>query len=333
MGRMPFGVFLTILGGSMNGSFAVPMRRMRGWAWEHQWFTWAWSGLIVVPVAAGLITIPDLWGVWAATSTGTLALVALFGFLWGISGLLFGIGIERLGLALGYGIIIGISSALGAIGPLIAKHPEQLLTPTGIQTVVGVLVVVAGVVGCTVAGRIREGAREGSGSLAAGLMICLASGIGAPMMNFGLVYGSEIADNALRAGAGENNLVNAIWPVELAAGFVANAGYCGYLMFRGSGWRPLVAVSPGRNNSLGFLMGFLWMGGLVLYGYGSRLFGPLGLVFGWPIMMGTTVLAANVWGVVTGEWSGAPRAAKLWVGAGTTLLIGGVLIISLATGG
>ena len=330
--RMPLGFILVVLGGATNGSFAVPMKRMRGWAWEHSWFVWSVSGLIVVPCVAGLATIPRLWDVYCATSWSSIWLTALFGFLWGISGFLFGLGIDRLGLALGYGIIIGISSALGAIGPLLAKHPEQLLTRTGLLTVSGVLLVVLGVAACAVAGRIRETARGDArrGSLKAGLLICLASGVMAPMMNFGLAYGSEIVDNARRMGAGDNDVVNAIWPLLLAAGFVANASYCSYLMRR-SGWGPLMAVRPLVNGPLGLLMGLLWMGGLLMYGYGSRLLGPLGLVLGWPIMMGCTVLTANAWGAVTGEWHGAPRSARFWIITGIILLIVGVSVIGYAS--
>ncbi|MCP5111560.1 MAG: rhamnose/proton symporter RhaT, partial [bacterium] len=109
------GILLAVLGGATNGSFAAPMKRMHGWAWEHSWFVWAISGLVVVPCAAALLTIPGLLSIYSETSWSSLSLVAFFGFGWGVSGLLFGIGIDRLGLALGYGIIIGISSALGAV--------------------------------------------------------------------------------------------------------------------------------------------------------------------------------------------------------------------------
>jgi L-rhamnose-H+ transport protein len=331
---MPFAILLTVIGGLSNGSFALPMKPMKGWAWEHGWFAWALSGLVIIPCAAALLTIPNLAEVYARTSLDTHLVVTLFGFLWGISGLLFGIGIARLGLALGYGIILGLSSALGAIGPFIAKHPDRLFTAAGLTTLAGVLLVVTGVASCAVAGRIREKAKgaEHKGSLLTGLIICVISGVGAPMMNFGLSYSTEIIDNARLAGASENFLVNASWPVLLGAGFLANGGYCLYLMARGSGARPLLIEYPAHNHSLGFLMGILWMGGLLMFGYASRLLGPLGLVLGWPIMMGCTVIAANFWGAITGEWKGAPSAAKVWIAVGVCVLIVGIGVIGIASG-
>ncbi len=328
---MPLAILLTALGGAVNGSFAAPLKRIRGWAWEHSWFVWSVSGLVLVPWLAALLTIPALPEVYARTSWNSLGLVAFFGFLWGISGFLFGLGIDRMGLAIGFGVILGISSALGAIGPLVAQHPEELLTRTGILTMIGVLVVVSGVAACALAGRIREIAKgaEQKGSVTTGLLICVASGVLAPMMNFGLSYGTEIVESAVLVGARPGDLANAIWPVLLVGGFAANALYCGWLM-RISGWRPLIEVNPTLNIPLGMLMGLLWMGGLLLYGYASRMLGPLGLVLGWPVMMGCTVLTANAWSAATGEWRGAPQSAILWITAGTLLLIAGICVISLA---
>jgi hypothetical protein len=38
---------LILLAGGMNGSFAAPMKRVRGWEWEHTWLVWAsWPYLL-----------------------------------------------------------------------------------------------------------------------------------------------------------------------------------------------------------------------------------------------------------------------------------------------
>jgi len=98
---MPAGFLIVIFSGVSNGSFAVPMKRMRGWAWEHSWLVWALSALVIVPLAAALSTIPRLWEVYTATSWNSIGLTALFGFLWGISAIMFGLGIDRMGLTIG----------------------------------------------------------------------------------------------------------------------------------------------------------------------------------------------------------------------------------------
>ena len=47
------------------------------------------------------------------------------------------------------------------------------------------------------------------------------------------------------------------------------------------------------------------------YGASATLLGQLGTTMGWLILMSVSVLTANLWGVVTGEWKGAPKNAHL----------------------
>jgi L-rhamnose-H+ transport protein len=54
---MTLGFLLLLTAGIMNGSFAAPMKRMKGWQWEHCWLMWAIAGLVVVPLAAVLFTV------------------------------------------------------------------------------------------------------------------------------------------------------------------------------------------------------------------------------------------------------------------------------------
>lgn len=318
---MAAGFLLVLLAGVMNGSFATPMKRVQGWAWEHTWLVWSATGLVVFPWIVALATVPGLAGIYGGVSWGAIGLTALFGFLWGVSAVLFGLGIDRLGLALGFGIIIGISSVLGAVVPLVFQHPEQIATTRGMLTLGGAALVLLGVAGCAGAGRIREQTSR-KGSLAIGLVICVASGLGAPMINFGLAFGNEIVDRAL----------NAIWPLLLGAGFLANAGYCGWLIGKGSGWTRYATERPAANFGLAALMGLLWFGSNLAYGYGSQSMGELGFVMGWPVFMGAVVLTANAWGALTGEWRGAPAHAVRWMAAGVVLLIAGVALIGRAGG-
>jgi L-rhamnose-H+ transport protein len=329
---MELGFLLILLGGLMNGSFATPMKQMRGWAWEHSWLAWAVSALILFPAAAAVATVPGLSHVYADSSGRALALTAMFGFVWGVSSVLFGLGVDRLGLSLGFGIIIGISSTLGALVPLVAQHPERIPTPAGLATLAGVFTVLAGVAACAAAGRLREKAlaRTAEKRLGVGLVICLLSALGAPAVNYGLAFGGEIVERARRAGAAGPDAVNAIWPLMFLAGFLPNAFWCGWLIARRSSWAVFSTRRPMANLFLGALMGLLWFLSNVAYGYGSQALGELGLVLGWPLFMGCIVLTANGWGAVTGEWRGAPAAARGWIGSGVALLVAGAALIGYA---
>ena len=72
---------------------------------------------------------------------------------------------------------------------------------------------------------------------------------------------------------------------------------------------------------LAVTMGVMWMAGIGLYGVGARSLGPLGPSLGWAMLMASMVLAANVFGLLTGEWTQAPAASKRLLRAGVSLLM------------
>jgi len=324
---MTVGLLLLALGGLMNGSFATPMKGIRGWAWEHSWLVWSVFGLIVVPWIAALAVVNHPWQVYTSAPASAVALVITFGTLWGVAGVLFGLGVDRVGLAIGFGVILGISASLGALIPLIFLHPESLFRRAGVLTIAGVTLLVAGVICCAVAGRLREAVKPVT---RAGLVICILSGLGAPMINFGLAFGSAVATHAEQMGTSHVHSMTAIYPLLLLGGFVVNAGYCVWLMRRGSGFGAYRQPGAMANLGLGASMGLLWMGSNLAYVYGSQQLGPLGLAIGWPIMMGLIVLTANGWSAATGEWRGAGGRAKAWIIVGVLALLAGVVVTGSA---
>jgi len=330
---MWIGFFLILVAGVMNGSFATPMKHVRGWAWEHTWLLWSVTGLLLVPMAAFFATVAHAWEVYRVTDGRSLWMVVLFGLLWGISAILFGVGVARVGVAVGFALILGISSVLGSMIPLLSKRPEALLEPVGQLTAAGVLLQVVGVGLCGLASHKR--ARDGNAVLSkrrfwTGLLICFLSGLGAPMVNFGLVFGTKVSEAAVALGTPPAHALNAIWPLLFGGALLVNCGYCVYLIQRGSNWKAFARPPVPRNFILGGTMGVLWMGSNLVYAYGSVLVGPLGLALGWPVMMGCVVLTANAWGAATGEWRGTGPSARRWMAAGTAALVAGVCLIGAA---
>ena len=121
------GFALVVLAGLLNGSFAAPMKRMPAWRWENSWLVFAVTGLIVFPWIITLGTVPQVSAVYSGSSTATLWKVVLFGIAWGVGSTLFGIGITRVGMALGFAIILGITASFGSLFPLVVLHPGNFI--------------------------------------------------------------------------------------------------------------------------------------------------------------------------------------------------------------
>src|SRR6266481_9615829 len=187
-GNVVSALAVVILAGILNGSFAAPMKRITGWQWENSWLVFAVSGLLVLPWIITFATVPRLASTYAGASPSTLVKVILFGLLWGVGATLFGLGISRVGLALGFALILGITASFGSLLPLAILHPEQLAAKRGLALLVGTVVMLLGLVFLALAGRARErdlgtGNHVRSG-FTVGLIVCIFSGIFSSMLNF-----------------------------------------------------------------------------------------------------------------------------------------------------
>lgn len=320
------GLLLILAGGAMQGSFTVPQKFLRGWAWEAGWLLYSIAGMVLLPWLLVAAIVPHPLAVYASVGFAPVALAALFGAGWGVGSVLFGLGVARIGTALAFAIIISLTAAVGSIVPLAVLHPGQLATARGAMLFLGLAIVIAGVALCSKAGMLKEAAlyQKKTGNFARGLAICIASGVTSPMFNFSIAFGDPISREAARAGANPINASIAIIAVAVSSGFLINAGYCAYLLARNASWR-----APGAAGLLlTFVMGFLWIFGMFFYGIGQARLGQYGPVLGWPLFMTVIVLVANLWGVLTGEWQGAGHRAMRYLVAGNALMIAALVVIA-----
>jgi L-rhamnose-H+ transport protein len=331
-GHLLWAVSVVILAGLLNGSFASPMKRLPAWRWENTWLLFACSGLLVFPWMINYLTIPKMPQVYWGASPSTLIKVVVFGALWGAGATLFGLGINRIGMALGFALILGITASFGSLLPLAILHPHQLLTIPGLALLAGTAVMVIGLYLLALAGRTREhdlGAQSGARSaFAVGLVLCILSGVFSSMMNFSLVFGDELRLRALKAGASSAMAANPIWTLTVTAGFLVNFLYCAYLLSKNRTWSAFREGDAAIYWPLGIATGILWFSGIVFYGMGAALLGTLGGIVGWPIFMTVDILAALFWGALSGEWRGASRRAIAYCWAGIAVLLLAIFLIS-----
>ena len=151
MGPNPFiGVIFHWIGGFASATNFIPFRGIKRWSWEIYWLIQGFSAWIVAPVVLGSLFVPNLFGIIHQvylTNPKNVMLAFLFGVLWGVGGITFGLAIRYLGIALGYAIALGLCAAFGTIVPPIAHHEfgTILHSSAGQIILLGVLVCVIGV--------------------------------------------------------------------------------------------------------------------------------------------------------------------------------------------
>ena len=53
------GILFHSIGGFSSGSFYMPFKKVKGWAWESYWIVGGFFSWLIVPPIAAYLTIPD----------------------------------------------------------------------------------------------------------------------------------------------------------------------------------------------------------------------------------------------------------------------------------
>ena len=323
------GLSMLILGGISAGSSYVPLKGIKGWAWESLWAVQGIVAWLLLPLLLALLATPHLFSVLHQIPFSTLAVTFAFGFLWGLGGLAWGMAVRYIGLALGFTIATGFLSSLGTLVPIIAsgRITEVLATPAGKLTLVSVALSLLGIVVCGKAGMQRDKERQqGSAGFQfkKGVLIAFAAGVLGACFAFGISAGEPIRQQAIAAGASPVWAASPVFFVELLGGITVNLLYCVVMNRRNRTFsdyrRAGDAGSLRTNYAFSALIGALWYLQFVFYGMAAFYMGPYSFT-NWSIHMSFMVVASNLWGYYFKEWKGVSAATTRWNTAGIIILV------------
>ena len=341
------GIFFHFIGGSASGSFYIPYKKVRGWAWESYWIIGGLFSWLIVPPLAAWLTVPHFTEIIAHTDASTFWWTFFWGILWGIGGLMYGLGMRYLGMSLGNSVLLGFTSAFGALVPSIyynfvptpgkTTFHELVTTPWGRIVLAGVVLCLLGIFIC---GRARvlkekelpeEKKKESiqEFSLTKGLIVCIISGILSACFNYGIEAGSPMAHAAndlwkqANPGATTEFLYqnNVTYIILLWGGLTTNFIWCMFLNARNRSFGDYTNKKTPltKNYFFAALAGTIWFLQFFFYGMGESRLGNG--ASSWILHMAFIILVANLWGFALKEWNGVSRKTK------TTILMGIVAIL------
>ncbi|MGX5856561.1 L-rhamnose/proton symporter RhaT [Dyadobacter jiangsuensis] len=323
---------LVLFASLFQGSFGLGMKFMSPLSWEAWWLVHATVAMLLMPLLWALLVVPDLFGIIANAPAQAIGLGMLFGFLWGIGGILFGKSIPYIGISLTYGIVMGSCSAVGCLIPFFQLENASSL-PSFPYVVGGVLVMSLGVALTAYAGVKRDRMRSTGKSLnlRMGILIALLSGLLSALLNVGFVNAQPVGETAEAAGVIARNSSLAVWVVVLWGAYLMNAGYALWLLVRNRSWHTFSVAGSQRAYAWAIGAGLLWFGALGIYGQGATLMGSMGPVIGWPILLGVSLIVSNLWAYLNHEWTGA-RKPFGWLLTGLIVLIIATVILGYSNG-
>lgn len=343
------GVLFHFIGGFASGSFYVPYKKVKDWSWEAMWILGGLFSWIIVPPIAAWLTIPNFWDIIMEAGTSTLGYTFLFGLLWGIGGLTYGLGVRYLGVSLGSSVMLGLSMVFGSLMPAIYYFFNQapgkqgidyfFTTNAGICVMIGLAVCVIGIYLCGRAGFLKEKSLSSLSTEAksdynfgVGIVVAIVSGVLSACFNFGIEAGKPMAEvaNDLWKAANPNQgeflyQNNVTYIVILWGGFATNFIWCLYLLLKNRTFSDYRKASAplSKNLLLCAVAGTTWYLQFFFYGMGESRLGNG--ASSWILHMAFIILIANVWGVILKEWKGVNKSTY-------AAIISGIVIIMLSIG-
>ena len=101
------GLIIIAIGSFGQSSSYVPINKVKDWSWESFWLVQGIFAWLVFPFLGAQLAIPDGSSLSELWSAGGAAGAVIYGVLWGIGGLTFGLSMRYLGVALGQSIALG----------------------------------------------------------------------------------------------------------------------------------------------------------------------------------------------------------------------------------
>jgi L-rhamnose-H+ transport protein len=330
-----------MVGAASAASFYAPIGKVKRWSWET---TWAVAGLfswILLPISVSLFLLPDFLGFYAALDPHVVLKAFLFGCMWGIGNVNYGLTMRYLGMSLGIGIAIGVTLVVGTLIPPIlhGQFLSMFTTHSGLLTLAGILVALIGVSIVTYAGHKKEqqlGSTALQFNLKKGLLLAGMCGVFSSGMSFAIDAAKPI--EALHLGVPSLYAALPSYVIIMGGGALVNFSYCivrlimvSNLSFKADcsqPWKVLV-----QNSSLAATGGTMWYLQFFFYAWGAANIAQHLSYVNWMLHMSGYVLCGGLVGLALGEWRkvDANPVRLLWLGMIVIILAANLVGLGMAS--
>jgi L-rhamnose-proton symport protein (RhaT). len=227
--------------------------------WETYWLVGGFFSWIIAPWLLAFTMTHDLMGVLREAPAGSLFWAYVFGVLWGLGGLTFGLTMRYLGMSLGMAMVLGYTAAFGTLIPPIFRGEFASIvlgTRSGLVILAGVAICLLGIAFAGAAGVSKEREMSSEQKRAAikefdlkkGLVVATFSGVMSACFAYGLAAGDPIKAITLQHGTSTLWQGLPVLVVVLAGGFTTNFIWCVILNIRNrTGYQYFQAELRGKD--------------------------------------------------------------------------------------
>jgi L-rhamnose-H+ transport protein len=329
-----------MVGAASAASFYAPIQKVKNWSWETTWALAGFFSWILLPIGVSLLLLPHFGAFYSSIPSSVLLKVALFGAMWGVGNVSYGLTMRHLGMSLGIGVAIGVTLVVGTLAPPLMHGQAATLFHTrgGLINMAGVVVALIGVAVVSYAGHQKEEQLKKGGptefNVMLGLGLAVLCGIFSSGMSFAMDAAQPLQAAALHNGV--NPLYSALpsYVIIMGGGAVVNLAYC----FIRLALLPRLSLKqdlqqPGdtlrRNAMLASTGGIMWYLQFFFYAWGAANI-PQHLAYvNWMLHMSGYVLFGGLVGLALGEWAGVTRRPVRLLWAGILIIIAAANLVGL----
>ncbi|MDV7185937.1 L-rhamnose/proton symporter RhaT [Lutibacter sp. TH_r2] len=337
---MGIGIFWVLLAAIMLGFYAYPSKFVKNYEVENLWSGFWLLAMFVVPIISTFALVDGLGATYKQIPTSIFLSIFGLSILWGIGNLLWGISISKIGMALGFSLLIGVSTLSGSLLPFFMGGADKLTTPGGMFILGGIFIIMLGIIANGKAGLLREQhensttkeTSSNNNTMRNGIILCVIGGISAA--GFNLAY--HVADNIGHIGQiSQEQFGNESWVARLAVMLPSFIGsgiaimiYFGYQLTKNKSWSNFNHKNSSKNLFYLLIMAIVYCASLIIYGLGAYELGPLGTSVGFAIFQTGCIMVANLLGIFSGEWKNAGSKSKNWLYSGLSIMTIGIILVA-----
>ena len=298
---------------------------------------------LIAPIIAASIICPDLPGILLNSPPSSLFWTYIFGVLWGVGGLTFGMSVRFLGQSLGFSISLGFCAFFGTLIPplFLGTILGLMQSLSGMVVLAGLGVCLGGIFVCGLAGMRKEkqlSEEEKKSTIKefnfmAGLWVAFFAGIMSSCMAFAFTSGDPIAKLAVEMGTSPIFSNMPILVVVMLGGLTTNAIWCIFLNVKNKS--AIDYINAGEDASLLVnyifcaLAGITWYLQFFFYGMGETRMGEEFSFSSWTLHMAFIIAFSNLWGILLKEWKATDRKTHVLLYAGILVLILSTVVVGL----
>lgn len=333
------GIGWHTLGAAMAASFYAPIEKVRKWSWETTWAVAGFFSWVLLPIGVSLALLPHFGAFYASLDPGLMLKVALFGAMWGVGNVSYGLTMRHLGMSLGIGVAIGVTLVVGTMVPPLLHGQGAVLftTRSGLLTVAGVVVALIGIAIVSYAGHQKEvqmGKEAEEFNVKLGLLLAVLCGIFSSGMSFALDAATPIRAAAEGVGVTPLYALLPSYVLIMGGGGVVNFIYC----FTRLGFKKEISLrrdlsqtkeTISKNAALAAAGGIMWYLQFFFYDWGFANIPQRLSYVNWMLHMSIYVLCGGLVGLALGEWKGVASRPVRLLWAGILVIIAAANLVGL----